>query len=118
MSIIKVTIYSTQSNKEPYSDWEHKLDRVTKAIIINRLDRIKWGNFGDAKAIKDGEGIWELRIDFGPGYRIYFGRINNEIVVLLAGGNKSSQDRDIAKAKRYWTEHKELYEKNYKKKNI
>lgn len=65
------------------------------------------GNFGDAKMIKGGEGIWELRIDYGPGYRVYFGKQGATIVILLTGGDKKSQNRDIAKAKRYWLDYKD-----------
>ncbi len=102
MSLIKIIIYSTNTGKEPYSEWEDGLDKMAVAIVKNRLDRIRLGNFGDAKMIKEGEGIWELRIDFGPGYRIYFGKKGKKIIILLVGGEKRSQSRDIEKAKRYW----------------
>ena len=108
MNTIKILIYSTSSGKEPYSDWEETLDKMTQAIIKNRLDRIRLGNFGDAKRIKNGEGIWELRIKYGPGYRIYFGKKGSSIIILLLGGDKGSQNRDITKAKRYWLEYKDL----------
>ncbi len=108
MSLLKIFIYSTSTGKEPYANWEDSLDTMTRAVVKNRLERIKLGNFGDAKMIKDGEGIWELRIDYGPGYRIYFGKKWTTIIVLLTGGDKRSQSRDIAKAKRYWLECKEI----------
>ena len=108
MSLIKIIIYSTSTGKEPYSDWEDGLDIATQTIIKNRLDRVTLGNFGNAKMIKGGEGIWELSIDYGPGYRIYFGKKSTTIVILLTGGNKRDQKRDIAKAKQYWLEYKEL----------
>lgn len=66
------------------------------------------GNFGDAKIIQNAEGIWELRIDYGPGYRIYFGKDGKTVVILLIGGEKKSQNRDIRKAKQYWLEYKRL----------
>jgi putative addiction module killer protein len=66
------------------------------------------GNFGDSKIIKGGDGIWELRINFGPGYRVYFGKKGTTIIILLLGGNKGTQERDIIKAKKYWLEYKEL----------
>jgi len=106
MSLIKIKIYSTVSGKEPFSDWQDDLDVNIKSIVINRLDRISSGNFGDAKIIKGGEGIWELRIDYGPGYRIYFGKQGTTIVILLTAGDKKSQTKDIQKAKRYWNEYK------------
>jgi putative addiction module killer protein len=108
MSLIKIIIYSTSNGKEPYSEWEDGLDRKTHAIIKNRLDRLQLGNFGDIKPIKGADGVWEIRIDYGPGYRIYFGKQHMTIVLLLTGGEKKNQARDIAKAKRYWLEGKDL----------
>lgn len=107
MSLIKIILYKTSAGKEPYSDWEDSLDKTTIAIVKNRLDRVRLGIFGDAKLIKPAIGIWELRIDYGPGYRIYFGKKGSTIVMLLIGGEKKSQDRDIAKAKRFWLDCKE-----------
>ncbi len=108
MNLITIVIYSTISGKEPYADWENKIDTNARAIIKNRLDRLQLGNFGDAKIIKGGAGIWELRIDYGPGYRIYFGKQGNTTVLLLLGGNKATQERNIEKAKRYWLDGKDL----------
>lgn len=106
MSLIKIIIYSTDTGKEPYSEWEEGLDKVTQAIIKSRLDRIRLGNFGKAKMLQDGDGIWELILDYGPGYRIYFGKQKSTIVILLVGGEKKSQNRDIRKAKQYWLDYK------------
>lgn len=105
---MKIVVYSTKTGKSPFHDWQKKLDATARSVIRTRLDRIRLGNFGDSKIIKGGEGIWELRIDFGPGFRIYFGRKGSTVIVLLVGGSKSSQDRDIEKAKRYWLECKDL----------
>ena len=104
MSTLKIAIYTTRTGRKPFSDWRTQLDKTARAIIRTRIDRVSLGNFGDSKPIKNGDGVWELRINFGPGYRIYFGKIGNAIVVLLAGGDKGSQSRDIEKAKRYWLE--------------
>jgi putative addiction module killer protein len=71
------------------------------------LHRLELGNFGDSKSIKGSSEIRELRIDHGPGYRIYFALEKLVVVVLFIGGNKNSQKRDIEKAKRYWIDYKE-----------
>jgi putative addiction module killer protein len=107
MKLIKIIIYATPTGREPFSDWEDGLDKKMRAIVKNRLDRVTLGNFGDAKMIKGGGGIWELVIDHGPGYRIYFGKQGSAVVLLLTGGEKKSQDRDIIKAKQYWLKSKE-----------
>lgn len=107
MKFISIIIYSTCTGKEPYSLWENKLDTKIKSAVKNRLDRIRLGNFGDAKIIKNGGGVWELRVDKGPGYRIYFGKSGTTVVILLTGGDKGSQSRDVAKAKQYLLDYKE-----------
>ena len=105
---IKAIIYKTSTGKQPFSEWFIDLDRETRAIVTTRLKRVGLGNFGDCKMLKQTDGVWELRIDYGPGYRIYFGKQGNEVVVLLVGGDKGSQERDIAKAQRYWLSHRGL----------
>ena len=84
-------------NKSPFIDWIDTLDRVTKSRVQSRLTRLLEGNFGDCKRI-DNE-ICELRLKFGSGYRIYYTEINDIIVLLINGGDKSTQNRDIQKAK-------------------
>jgi putative addiction module killer protein len=82
-----------------FMEWRTGLrDAVARKRIGARIDRLSFGNFGDAKAV--GEGVRELRLDFGPGYRIYFVQRGDVLVILLCGGDKSAQARDIAKAKR------------------
>ncbi|HOG10873.1 MAG TPA: type II toxin-antitoxin system RelE/ParE family toxin [Smithella sp.] len=84
---------------DQYIKWFESLaDRRAKARIDVRIRRMSLGNFGDVKPI--GEGISELRIDYGPGYRVYFTRKGNQIIVLLAGGDKSTQDKDIQVARK------------------
>ena len=78
-----------------------KLNRTARGIISSRLVRIRLGNFGDCKSIK-GKGIYELRIHFGPGYRIYFGKKGKKIILLLLGGDKKSQKKDIHKSYQMW----------------
>ena len=83
---------------QTYSDWFNSLrDRLAKTRIDIRIRRLSLGNAGDVKPV--GEGVSELRVNYGPGYRIYFIQQANTCVVILAGGDKSSQDQDISKAK-------------------
>ena len=79
-------------------------DRQAKAAIFSRIARLQIGLFGDSKSL--GEGVYELRVDVGTGYRVYYARSGNEIVLLLCGGNKKTQTADIIKAKDYWNEYK------------
>lgn len=108
MNIIKVVNYITKVGKEPFNDWLEDLDLKTEAVIRTRINRVRLGNLGDCKPIKNGEGVWELRIDYGPDYRIYFGKLGSEVIILLIGGDKGSQNRDILKAKKYWLDFKEI----------
>ncbi len=105
--MIKFVIYQTSSGKEPYSEWEDNLDYSILDKVRSRIARVRLGNFGDAKMLKGANGVWELRIDCGPGYRIYFGKIGQTIVILLTGGDKKSQKSDVEKAKRYWLDYKD-----------
>jgi putative addiction module killer protein len=107
-SLVKILFYETSTGKSPLHSWLDKLDTNTRAIMRTRIDRIKLGNFGDVKRITNSDGVFELRIAYGPGYRIYFGKINEKTIVLLLGGNKGSQRKDIEKAKKFWIEVKDL----------
>ena len=81
-----------------FANWFKRLkDRRAKVRIQARIDRIEIGNFGDTKSV--GDGVYELRIPYGPGYRVYYVKQGVRIVILLSGGDKSSQDADIKKAK-------------------
>jgi putative addiction module killer protein len=103
--IMIVEIYRDEYGREPFSQWMDSIkDTRTHARIDNRLERLRVGNFGDSRSL--GSGVYELRLHFGPGYRIYYGKLGNRIVVLLVGGDKSSQARDIQKAQRYWEDYK------------
>ena len=82
-----------------YHKWYRKLkDRKARAIIATRIERLIYGNPGDISIV--GDGVSELRIHYGPGYRIYFARLEQEIILLLCGGNKTSQHHDIEQAKK------------------
>ena len=80
-------------------------DNAAYAKLMVRIGRMKHGNFGDHASV--GVGVHEMRIDIGPGYRVYYGVAGSEIVLLLCGGTKRSQSRDVENAKRYWKEHKQ-----------
>ncbi|GAB4191276.1 MAG: hypothetical protein Fur006_34200 [Coleofasciculaceae cyanobacterium] len=96
--------YLTTDGKSPFSKWRDSLrDNRAKAKIKTRLDRVEVGNLGDYRSV--GEGVFELRIDYGSGYRIYFGQIGTTIVLLLCGGDKSTQEQDIRKAIEYWEDY-------------
>lgn len=99
-------VHRISSGREPFTEWFESIqDTKTQTRIEARLNSVKYGNFGDCQSV--GDGVFELRLHFGPGYRIYFGVVDNTIVLLLCGGDKSSQARDIARAKAYWLEYKE-----------
>ena len=100
----KVVIYADQNGIEPFSEWLYNLkDGLYRQRILSRIRRLEQGNFGDCEQI--GEGLSELRLFFGPGYRVYFGREADSIVLLLCGGDKSSQKKDIKRAKTIWQEY-------------
>jgi len=104
---MKITIeyYITDTEKVPFEEWLESLDKPIRAIIRTRLARIMLGNLGDCHPIQGAKGISEIRFDVGAGYRIYYGRQENTIIVLLIGGSKRTQTRDIEKAKRYWRDY-------------
>jgi putative addiction module killer protein len=88
---------------ETFRKWRTRLrDERARALIASRLDRLAYGHTGDAAPI--GEGISELRIHYGPGYRIYFQKRGKTVIVLLCGGNKSTQAKDVKAAKRLMDE--------------
>ncbi len=101
----EMRVYQTRNGREPFNEWLDSIrDIRTQDRIQARLERLEDGNFGDCHSV--GEGVFELRLHFGAGYRIYFGQVGNTIVLLLCGGDKSSQARDIGRAKTYWLQYK------------
>ena len=93
--------YLTLDERDLYQEWLDDLrDMRARVAIDRRVERLKGGNFGDHKFCQ--EGVWELRIDTGPGYRVYYAQVNQEIVLLLCGGDKNSQSKDISKAVMCW----------------
>jgi putative addiction module killer protein len=101
----EVRVYARSDGSEPFTEWLRGLrDGASRNRIRQRLARLRLGNFGDAQSV--GDGVQELRIHFGPGFRVYFGREGDAVVILLCGGDKGTQDRDIERAKDYWRDHR------------
>lgn len=94
-----------EGTRSPFADWFSRLDPVTAARVDRYIRRLENGNFGAAKVV--GGGVSELRLDFGPGYRVYFGRHGKAIIILLGGGNKRRQDADIAAAQARWKQYQQ-----------
>lgn len=104
----EIQAYRTQNGREPFTEWLRSLrDQRTRDRIRKRLERLGDGNFGDCRSV--GDGVFELRVHFGAGYRVYFSEMDRTIVLLLCGGDKSSQAYDIQRAKTYWLKHKEAH---------
>jgi putative addiction module killer protein len=99
----EILIFQTEDGKVPFSDWiaAYEEDKIS-SVLVGRIERIEEGNFGDCEPV--GEGVVELRIHAGPGYRIYFGQ-DGDLVVLLWGGIKKTQKKDLEKAKKYWSQY-------------
>jgi len=98
---VTIKIYVTVQGREPFTEWLRRIEDVrSRAVIRARLNRIRLGNFGDCHSV--GDGVYEFRIDYGPGYRIYFGRLGAKMILLLCAGSKRGQQKDIERAKLYW----------------
>lgn len=101
-----IKIAQIANNKAPFAEWMNSLDKVTKSRVQSRLTRLLENNFGDCKKL-DSE-LSELRLKFGSGYRIYYTEIDNIIVLIINGGDKSTQAKDITKAKNILQEWRNL----------
>jgi len=100
----QIVFYRDDKGKEPFTDWLNLLrDHAGRRRTLVRLRRLEQGNYGDCSPI--GEGLSELRLFFGSGYRVYFGEDAGNIIVILCGGDKSSQNKDITYAKSCWKEY-------------
>ena len=98
----------TEDGRSPFAQWFDSLDAVTVARVDRYIRRLEAGNFGAAKALRDG--VFELRLDFGPGYRVYYGRDGEKVIILLGGGSKRRQVADIAAAVERWKRYKQAKE--------
>ncbi len=101
----EIEIYVAPDGKAPFSSWLEGLrDARARARIRIRIERLRLGNFGDCRTV--GGGLFELRVDYGPGYRVYFGRVGLRLVILICGGDKQSQQKDIARAREFWSDYR------------
>ena len=93
--------YITTDGSDVFQNWLMQLrDKLPRMAVVKRVNRVERGNFGDHKFCRDG--VWELRVDVGPGYRLYYALSGKQVVLLLCGGDKGSQDADITRACAYW----------------
>lgn len=102
--MVVVREYLDEKGNSPYSKWFNRLNSTAAVKVVTAIHRMEQGNFSNVKGV--GAGVYEYRLVFGPGYRIYFGKDGDRLVILLAGGTKKRQDTDIASAKEYWSDYK------------
>ncbi|MDR3474080.1 MAG: type II toxin-antitoxin system RelE/ParE family toxin [Devosia sp.] len=102
--MLELRYYVTPGEASPFADWFEGLDAMAAAKVTVALARLEQGNLSNAKGV--GEGVLEYRINWGPGYRVYFGRDGETLVILLAGGTKQRQQKDIEAAKARWADYK------------
>lgn len=97
----EITHYLTPEDRDVYQEWlECLADRHAKARVMTRVERLRSGNFGECRPLDSG--VWELKIDWGPGYRVYYAQAGQRLVLLLVGGDKRKQASDIKTAIAYW----------------
>jgi putative addiction module killer protein len=99
----EILIYQTEDGRTPFSQWMDEQNARVYGIVMTRLERVEMGNLGDHRAV--GDGVSELRIDIGPGYRVYFGKDGEQLVILLIAGTKKTQRRDIETARQFWRDY-------------
>ncbi|EFK97296.1 conserved hypothetical protein [sediment metagenome] len=103
-----IKYYQLESGREPFLDWLNglmKRDKVAAAAVLSRIDLLRRGSFGVFRSV--GKGVLELKVSHGPGYRVYFAIVGADVVLLLAGGSKRTQEQDIRKAQSYLKEYKQ-----------
>ena len=105
MTMPGVRYYVDAGGRQPFAEWFADLEPVVRAKVTRAMARLEHGNVSNVKSV--GEGVLEVRIDFGPGYRVYFGRDGETLVILLMGGTKKRQQRDIDAAHAYWQDYKQ-----------
>jgi len=103
--MIEIREYLDTGGRSPFAAWSDRLNREAAAKVAAALARVQQGNFSNAKSV--GAGVYECRIDFGPGYRIYFGKDGDRLVILVGGGTKIRQQEDIKTALVRWQDYKQ-----------
>jgi putative addiction module killer protein len=103
--VLDIRYYLAREGQNPFEDWFGSLDPVARAKVTVAIARLGQGNLSNVKGV--GEGVLEYRINFGPGYRVYFGRDGETIVILLTGGTKKRQQRDITAAIEMWRDYRQ-----------
>ena len=104
-AMLEIRYYVAADGRQPFAKWFADVEPVARAKVARAIARMEQGNLSNAKPV--GEGAFEYRLDFGPGYRVYFGRDGDVLVILLTGGTKKRQQRDIADARGYWQDYKD-----------
>jgi putative addiction module killer protein len=102
----EIRYYVASDGRQPFARWFAELETVARAKVTRAVARLEQGNISNVKSV--GEGVLEYRIDFGPGYRVYFGQDGEALVILLTGGTKKRQQRDIVAAHAYWRDYKQI----------
>jgi len=102
--MLEIRYYVAVDGHQPFAEWLADVDSVARAKVVRAIVRMEQGNLSNVKSV--GEGVLEYKIDFGPGYRVYFARDGEKLLILLAGGTKKRQQRDIDSAITYWQAYK------------
>jgi putative addiction module killer protein len=101
-----IQIYTADNGESPFLDWINSIqDQKAQANIYARINRAKFGNFGDAKPLQNANGLWEMRIHYGGGYRVYYHIENKKLILVLAGSGKKEQKKIIKKAEQYYNDY-------------
>ena len=107
--MIRIKEYVDEDGHSPFAKWFNTLDPRAASKVTTALLRMEQGNFSNVRGV--GSGVYEYVIDYGPGYRVYFGRDGEKLVILLGGGTKKRQQKDIDKVHRYWNDYKKRKKK-------
>ena len=102
--MITIRYYRRANGRHPFRDWLMDIsDKRVRTAVLRRVDRLMEGNFGEHRFLRDG--VWELKIDVGPGYRVYYAQEGKMLILLLCAGSKRTQRQDIDRAVEYWNDH-------------